>query len=255
MQIVLIGAGNTASVLGRKIREEGHEILQVWSRSVNNANSLAAELKARAETSLRKVVGNADIYIIAVPDDVIQETAAQLDLHNHLVVHTAGSVSKNVLEKASRNFGVLYPLQSLRKEMPLVPEIPFLVDGNTSDDLTLIYDFAETISTRVKVASDEERRSLHLSAVIVSNFSNHLYALAEEFCRHSNTDFSLLYPLINEVANRIEFKSPSELQTGPAYREDQETIQKHEDLLKNFPEIKNLYANFTKSIQDFHKKK
>ena len=251
MQVVLIGAGNTATVLGRKIRDEGHHILQVWSRNPAHADQLAKELKTSSETSLRKLA-RADIYIVAVPDDAIGEIAGQVELNNHLVVHTAGSVSKNELQNASRNFGVLYPLQSLRKEMPLVPEIPFLVDGNTSDDLTLIFDFAETISTRVRVANDEERKALHLSAVIVSNFSNHLYTLAEQYCNRTNTDFSLLYPLINEVARRIEFKSPSELQTGPAFRGDIETLHSHEELLKNFPEIKNLYANFTKSIQEFY---
>jgi len=248
MQVVLIGSGNTGTVLGRKIKEEGHEILQVWSRELSHAKPLAEELNANPEVSLKNL-RSADIYIIAVPDDAIPNVAAQLDLHNRLVVHTAGSVSKDVLQKASRNYGVLYPLQSLRKEIPVIPEIPFLVDGNTNDDLTLIYDFAETISKRVTVANDEQRKKLHLSAVIVSNFSNHLFAIAEEYCKKTKSDFSLLYPLINEIAHRIEFESPSKLQTGPAIRNDVETLRNHEELLKDYPEIKDLYSTFTKSIQ------
>jgi len=252
MQVVLIGSGNTATVLGRKIKQEGHDVLQVWSRDLSHAKPLAEEFGAKPETSLKNL-RSADIYIIAVADDAIANVADQLDLHNHLVVHTAGSVSIDALQKASRNFGVLYPLQSLRKEIPVIPEIPFLVDGNTSDDLTLIFDFAETISKRVRVANDEERKKLHLSAVIVSNFSNHLFAIAEEYCKKSNSDFSLLYPLINEIARRIEFESPAKLQTGPAVRKDIETLRNHEELLKDYPEIKNLYALFTKSIQGFYK--
>lgn len=252
MQVALIGSGNTATVLGRKIKQEGHEVVQVWSRDLSHARPLAEELNASPETSLKNL-RSADIFIIAVPDDSIADVATQLDSHNHLVVHTAGSVSKDVLQKASRNFGVLYPLQSLRKEIPLIPEIPFLVDGNTSDDLTLIYDFAETISKRVRVANDDERKKLHLSAVIVSNFSNHLFAIAELYCKKTNSDFSLLYPLINEIARRIEFESPARLQTGPAFRNDLETLRNHEDLLNDHPEIKNLYTIFTKSIQDFYR--
>ena len=252
MQVVLIGSGNTATILGRKIKEEGHDILQVWSREHSHAKPLSEELNANPEVSLKNL-RTADIYIIAVPDDAIASVAAQLDLRNRLVVHTAGSVSKDVLQKASRNYGVLYPLQSLRKEIPVIPEIPFVVDGNTNDDLTLIFDFAETISKRVTVANDEQRKKLHLSAVIVSNFSNHLFAIAEEYCKKTGSDFSLLYPLINEIAHRIEFESPSKLQTGPAIRNDVETLRNHEELLKDYPDIRNLYLTFTESIQRLYK--
>jgi hypothetical protein len=42
---------------------------------------------------------------------------------------------------------------------------------------------------------------------------------------------------------------PSLAQTGPALRNDTVTIEKHTDLLRQHPQLKNLYLLFTKSIQ------
>ncbi len=47
---------------------------------------------------------------------------------------------------------------------------------------------------------------------------------------------------------RIETFSPSQVQTGPAYRHDAATIQKHEDLLEDYSHLKKFYTLFTESI-------
>jgi predicted short-subunit dehydrogenase-like oxidoreductase (DUF2520 family) len=128
------------------------------------------------------------------------------------------------------------------------------VDGNTSDDLTLIYDFAQSLSKQVQKANDEERLHYHLAAVMVNNFSNHLYTLVQDYCKQTETDFSFLLPLVQQLPERLTDHLPQDLQTGPAIRNDQATINKHLQLLSDHPQIKNLYALFTKSIQEYYKK-
>ena len=135
-----------------------------------------------------------------------------------------------------------------------MPEIPFLVDANTADNITLLKDFAETLSSKVQVASDGQRKKIHLAAVLVNNFNNHLYALAEKFCADEKADFKLLYPLIRETVERMENFSPADLQTGPAVRGDEETIEMHLQLLKGYPQLMKLYEILTNSIETFYKK-
>jgi hypothetical protein len=77
---------------------------------------------------------------------------------------------------------------------------------------------------------------------------NHLYALAESYCNNEGINFDLLIPLIKETAERIDFISPSQSQTGPALRNDRTTIEKHLELLKKYPRLKNIYETFTESI-------
>ena len=191
---------------------------------------------------------SADLYLVALNDTALYDLNTSFHLGNKLILHTAGSVPKDILKDISINYGVLYPLQSLRKEMNYLHEIPFLIDGNTEENITLIEEFAKTISDTVTKSSDEERLKLHVAAVVVSNFTNHLYALAEEFCINENIDFKLLVPLIKETAARIENYSPEEVQTGPAMRNDIFTLDKHLRLLSNHPKLKYIYLKLTDSI-------
>ncbi len=250
MRVVIVGSGNVATVLGRLIRNAGHEILQVVSRDAAHAEALATELQCGFTDHDGMTDKNADLYLIAVKDSVLYELNKVFNVGKKLIVHTAGSIPKDVLKDISLNFGVLYPLQSLRKEMDTVIGIPLLIDGNTSEAIVLIEDFARSISNNVAVAGDEERLKLHVAAVIVSNFTNHLYALAEEFCEKEKVDFKMLVPLIRETAERLVSNSPTAVQTGPAIRNDIFTLDKHLRLLNNYPKLKYLYLKFTESIMN-----
>ncbi|HSZ87086.1 MAG TPA: DUF2520 domain-containing protein [Puia sp.] len=249
MKVVIIGSGNVATVLGRRFLRAEHEIIEVISKNETHVKTLADELHCDYSNNFVNISDHADLYIIAVSDDALMDLSTQLQFQNKIVVHTAGSVSKNILQNISKNFGVLYPLQTLRKEIKTDFEIPILIDGNTGETLAVIEDFAKTISDNVQIASDDTRLQLHVAATIVNNFSNHLFALTENYCNQQKIDFKLLIPLIEETSKRTEQFSPSQMQTGPAIRHDIQTIQTHLQLLDNFPELKKIYELFTGSIQ------
>jgi len=251
MKVVIIGSGNVATILGRLMKKAGHTIIEVYSRQADHAQVLADELRSGFTDKIELIDPNADIYLFAISDVAISSLDARFKFGNKLVLHTAGSVSIDVLKKVSSNYGILYPLQSLRKEMETIPEIPLLIDGNTEDTRADIEEFAKTLSPLVDISTDEERLKLHVAAVFVSNFTNHLYALASSYCQKESVDFSLLYPLINETAQRLSQYSPDEVQTGPAARKDIVTIDKHLKLLSNYPDLKYLYAKLSDSIVDY----
>jgi predicted short-subunit dehydrogenase-like oxidoreductase (DUF2520 family) len=249
MHTVLIGAGNVATVLGRLMKEKGHNILQVINRNIAPAKILADELQAKPCNEIKKITPDGDIYIIAVSDDAIAMVADKLQAQGKIVVHTSGATNKNVLRNSSDNYGVLYPLQSLRKETGVLSFIPLFVDGSSKDVTEKLFAFAKTLSGVVDIADDEKRLKLHLSAVIVSNFSNHLYALAENFCERENINFAVLAPLIHEVAGRMPQFSPARMQTGPAIRGDRLTMEKHIQLLADYPQLKKIYEIMSESIE------
>ena len=248
MRIVIIGSGNVASVLGRLFIKNNHEVVQVVSRNKVHAKILADELKCPFTDNTGIIDTSAALYLVAVSDGALFDLNNNIHLGKSLILHTAGSVTKDVLKNISVNYGVLYPLQSLRKEKEYDGEIPFLVDGNTEETKTLIEDFAKTLSANVTKATDDERLKLHVAAVVVSNFTNHLYALAEDFCNKENIDFKLLAPLIKETAERVQTISPATAQTGPAARNDIFTLDKHLQLLSKHPRLKYIYLKLTDSI-------
>ncbi|MGV3529155.1 MAG: Rossmann-like and DUF2520 domain-containing protein [Flavisolibacter sp.] len=252
MKITLLGTGNTATVLGRKFKKAGHEICQVFGRNKAEAEALAHELQASVATSLQTVSPDADIYMLAVSDDGIAGFAAEWKLKEKMLVHTAGAVSKDVLKDASSRYGVFYPLQSLRKQIPTPPETPICIDAGDAETLNQLKNLANTISAQVFEAGDEQRLKLHLAAVFVNNFVNHIYTQLQDYCSNEKLDFSLLLPLIHETGERLGTLPPVQAQTGPAVRKDQQTIEKHLSLLQSHPELFELYRFFTQSIQQWH---
>lgn len=248
MKITLIGSGNTASVLGRRIYQGGHIIHQVYSRHIQHAKELADELNANAVDKFEEIDKNADLYLICLADKALLEMVNQIHLPGRLVAHTAGSVSIHILSKLSDQFGVVYPLQTLRKELPGSPVLPIFVDGNNEWTKTKLEAFAQSFADSVHHADDEQRSKLHLAAVIANNFSNYLFQLTEKYCVDENIDFKILIPLIDETTRRLHLASPAEVQTGPAIRKDHETIGKHLKMLQHHPELKKTYEWFTRNI-------
>jgi len=253
LRVVIIGTGNVATILGKRFLAADHEIVQVCGRNPLHAEELADLLSATFTTDLKQPDLSADLYVLAVSDTAVASIAGELQLNNKLIVHTAGAVSKDVLSVCSKNYGILYPLQSLRSELNELPDIPFIVDGNTEDDLALITEFANSISNQVQQAGDEQRLKLHVAAVMVSNFTNHLYALAKAYCLQEHVDFNMLLPLISAVAERLYEYEPAAVQTGPAVRNDEATIQKHLALLQQHPALKTMYILFTENIKKTYK--
>jgi predicted short-subunit dehydrogenase-like oxidoreductase (DUF2520 family) len=249
MQMVIIGSGNVATVLGHQFREAGHQVLQVFSRQPDHAARLAKELQCGYTSRWEELHRTADIYVAALSDDALRDLHNHLSLPGKLVLHTAGAVPKEILLDVSASSGVLYPLQSLRRELKPYPAIPLLIDANQESDRQQITDLARSISPQVSAADNSTRLKLHLAAVLVNNFTNHLYVLAEEYCRREGADFSLLLPLIRETAERLSRVAPGDVQTGPAIRGDEATLARHLELIDNYKDIKEVYTLMTQQIK------
>lgn len=252
MDIVIIGTGNTATVLGKKFKQAGHRILQVYGRNSSAASTLAFELETESTNYESIINKKADIYIVAVSDKAIKDVLERLNLPRKPIVHTAASVSLNTLKPFSLHYGVFYPLQSLKKGISDSPDISVLIDANDNFTLDLLETLANSISTNVTVANDKTRLKLHMAAVFCNNFVNHIYYLMENYCKDEELDFQLLIPLIQETAYRLKQYPPAQLQTGPAIRNDVSTLKKHLSLLNSHPHLKQIYELLAQSIQHMH---
>lgn len=248
MQVTIIGSGNVATVLAKLMRSKGYSIAEVYSQTFSHAETLAKIVGAKAIDKIGEISKNADVYIIALSDKAIDEITALLSFPEKLVLHTAGSVSKNVLQTITSKFGVLYPVQSIRKDMDEQTPIPFLVDGNTEETILEIESLAKTLHAKVVRGGDEERLKLHVAAVFACNFVNYMYLQSATYCEKEHIDFSLLQPLIEETANRLQKNHPAEVFTGPAVRKDVATVQKHLTMLKKYPALHEIYLQLSEKI-------
>jgi predicted short-subunit dehydrogenase-like oxidoreductase (DUF2520 family) len=247
IKVILLGSGNVATHLFQAFsKANGVEVVQVFSRTISK------DFPETLQTSDYKEIKAADVYIICVSDSAISSVSSQLSFENRLVVHTSGSSDLNLLD-SKNNKGVFYPLQTFTKNKAVdFSEIPICLETETDSDFKLLEKIAKSISKNVYVISSEQRKALHVSAVFVCNFTNHLYTIGNTICEENNIPFEILQPLIEETAKKIKSLSPSESQTGPAVRNDQKTIEKHIDFLTNENQ-KEIYKILTKSIQNGEK--
>jgi predicted short-subunit dehydrogenase-like oxidoreductase (DUF2520 family) len=249
---VLIGAGNVGWHLGHTLHEKGIRVQQVISKSRTSCKELAGLLHADYTTSLKQLDKEAGIIILAVPDSRMEEVIGQCDFRNNLVVHTAGSVPMEVFKGRAVNYGVLYPLMTFTRNKPVdFASIPLLLEASSARNEYKLNSLAKCLSKEVMTITSEQRKHIHLAAVIACNFSNHMYTLAEAVAASKGITFELLKPLIRETSDKINCLSPREAQTGPALRNDIRIVEEHIRLLASHPDIAELYRQISKSIITF----
>ena len=247
IQIVIIGSGNVAQHLISAFAKSNEiDLVQVFSRQ---KESLTPLLDPNKITTNYTDLAEADLYIISVSDDAIASVSSKLPFENRLVAHTSGSVPLDSLDKKNRK-GIFYPLQTFTKgkEVDFNP-IPFCLESENEKDFELLEKVAKTISKNVFKSDEKQRKALHISAVFVNNFVNEMYRIGNEICEENKIPFGILKPLILETVNKVMTLSPEQAQTGPAKRNDTQTIKAHLDFLSNENHT-TIYKILTQSIQN-----
>lgn len=251
LRIVILGTGNVATHLYTALKKSDTiEIVQVYSRTPKSLLPFKNEV---ATTSSLTGLVEADLYIIAVSDDAIASIAHNLPFNDRLVVHTSGSVPMINIHKRNRR-GVLYPLQTFTKKKAVdFSSIPICLEFGHKKDFVILEQVVRALGSPLYKITSDQRKRVHLAAVFVNNFSNHLYRIGHEICDTSGVEFEILKPLIQETAAKIETVTPYMAQTGPAKRGDEKTIERHIDLLENDMH-KNIYSLLTTSIKNTYGK-
>lgn len=248
INVVIIGAGNVATHLYQSFtRAEQLDVIQVFNRKMSRLDFVKDPSKRN--TSYEQIP-EADLYVMAINDAAIEEVVKKLSLKKGIIVHSSGSVKMDALSKFD-NYGIFYPLQSFSRNKPIkFRNIPICVEASSKENLKFLKSIGEMISEKVFEVNSEQRRALHLSAVFVNNFPNHLFTIASDFCEENGLPFDILRPLIKETFSKISSLPPYSAQTGPAIRKDEKTIQNHMELLND--DRKKIYKILTDSIQKTH---
>lgn len=245
ISLVLLGTGNLAKHLFNAFfGVDEIKVLQVVGRNGDQLHYFKD--KVVTGTDFTKIA-DADIYILAVSDDSIAKVAPFLKEKKGLVAHTSGSVPLKSLGDLHKS-GVFYPLQTFSEGRAInFNEVPICVEALHKQDMDLLKKLAGLISLEVHEITSEQRKSLHLAAVFVNNFSNYLFTIGHDICTEHNLPFSMLTPLIKETVNKLETLQPIDSQTGPAKRNDVKTMESHLNLLKN-KNYQDIYSLFSKLI-------
>lgn len=239
----MVGTGRLAGHLIMSLKNAGYEIVQVVGRNYETSFSFAEKYEVDFVTSFDQIERKADLYILAVSDDAIKEVIEKLPVLNGVCVHTSGSINLHVFENKFNSFGVFYPLQTFTEGRFIdFQKIPILIEANQPSVKELLNSVASGLSDIVYNLNSSDRRQLHLAAVFVSNFVNALFSIGNDVLESTRLPFEILKPLILETVNKAFESGPEKTQTGPASRGDTKTMQMHLSLLKNKPEVADIYT-------------
>jgi predicted short-subunit dehydrogenase-like oxidoreductase (DUF2520 family) len=228
ISVAIIGNGNVATHLTNVfLKADAISVTQINSRKLNN-------------------IPKAMVTIIAVSDAAIAKVSSKIK--NTLVVHTSGSVAMKSLANTT-NKGVFYMLQTFSKDKKVnFDDVPFCLEAENAEDYKLLETLAKSIGNKTYAVNSEQRKALHVAAVFVNNFTNHLYKIGNDICEEYRVPFEVLQPLIKETSEKINHLSPEKAQTGPAIRKDEETLKNHLEMLNE--KQQKIYKILTKSIQN-----
>lgn len=247
--VVVVGAGNLATSLALAMYHKGIKVLQVMNRTKGRGEKLAKRVSAKFTDDFRKADFSADLFILAVSDSAISGLAGCLGLTRQLLVHTSGSTGISCLEGRSENYGVLYPLQTFSVSRPSgFSGVPLCIESNSREGEEKLLSLGRRMGGNVHLITSAQRKVLHMTAVFASNFSNFMYAIAEDLLLKHDIPFSLLRPLILQTARNSRHEDIFKRQTGPAIREDGIVMDEQMEMLSKDEDYREIYELISKSI-------
>jgi predicted short-subunit dehydrogenase-like oxidoreductase (DUF2520 family) len=254
--ISFAGAGRVAGALCSRMFEKGYRIDLIVSESDIKGKQLADSCNAGWSSRL-KFPDSTNIIIVAVPDHSLKSVLESIICTQEtLVVHTAGSFGFEIFPENIGRKGIFYPLQTFSRNREIqFNGLPFLIESSDKESSDLLRNIAESIGGKVHFVDSERRRMIHLAAVFVSNFTNHMLTMGNEVALKAGFTSDILEPLIKETISKALDLGPENSQTGPAVRNDQNTIEKHLELLSFSPDMQRIYNEMTRSIIEYHKTK
>lgn len=253
--ISFAGAGNVAAALCGKIYETGIKIDLIVTLTEERGPLLAESCEA-SWSSVPEFPPSTEIIIVAVPDHRLKSVLENLRCPaDTLVVHTAGSFGLEVFPEHIIKKGVFYPLQTFSRERKVdFTTLPLLLESSDKQSAAILEELAAAIGGKTYYVSTEQRIMIHLAAVFICNFTNHMLTGGKQIAEKAGVPFEIFFPLLRETMSKAMDIGPEKSQTGPAVRNDQNTIERHMDLLSFSPELKKIYREITMSIVNYHNK-
>jgi predicted short-subunit dehydrogenase-like oxidoreductase (DUF2520 family) len=251
--VSIIGTGNVAHHLAKRFHQKGVIIDQIYGRNIAAAQNLAQLVSSKAISKPTEWCRETRVCIVAVSDTAIPfvaETFSTIIAPKTWVVHTAGTTPSTVFQPYFKQFGSFYPFQtfSIGRE-PDFEQIPLFINANLAHGLDFLKEIASYISPKIYELGDEKRTALHISGVLVNNFTNHLFQITQNVLESEGLPFEIVLPLLEETMLKIQHAPPREMQTGPAKRGDLQTIRQHLTYLKKLPvSQQNVYKALTDSL-------
>ena len=259
--ISIIGAGRVGQTVAKRLRKLGWQIGAVVTRSRQTARAAVRAIGAGTpHAALTPEAFNADVILLSVPDDVLEDVAQKLakiggaaltkKSRTKIILHTSGALDHRVLAPLARRgaaTGSMHPMQTFSgRNAPRLEGVIFSIEGAPTARATA-QKIARSLGGTPVIIAANDKPAYHASGTIVAGHALSLIESATQtlmkigFTR--NRANQALLPLIRQMLDNYESLGPHAAWTGPLSRGDYATISKHIRALRRFPrEFQDAYA-------------
>ncbi|HUP01358.1 MAG TPA: Rossmann-like and DUF2520 domain-containing protein [Gemmatimonadota bacterium] len=252
--VFIYGAGRVGLAVASLARVRGVEVRGLW-----NSRPLRPERAALAESLPLSIgedppAGEADLWLVAVPDDAIVPLSERLaetsGAEPRAVAHTAGAHPASLLEPlVARGIpsGSWHPAMTFRgadDDSAALARATIALEGAPMA-LEVLGAFTRALGLDPVVLAADRKPHYHAALVIASNGRMALDAAAADLLGETGLDAeaarSLLAPLVQRTEDNLRALRPRDALTGPVVRGDARTVAADLEALRDRPLLHRLY--------------
>jgi predicted short-subunit dehydrogenase-like oxidoreductase (DUF2520 family) len=235
-RVTIIGAGRMGQGLGLALKRRGYKIALVARTPRDVTPPLMLHQGSRAEAT-----AEAELVLIATPDDAIGSVAAELAregaiTRDQVVLHLSGLLDRNALlplEETGAACGSFHPLQSVAEAATAAERLKGAYVGIEGDDRALVA--AERLANTLRMIPvripASAKPAYHAGAAFVANYTVALVGVAERLARSAGVSpeiaARIYLPLLGGAVANLNALGPAASLTGAVRRGDEQTIKAH----------------------------
>ena len=253
-RVTIIGAGRMGQGLGLALKRRGYKIALVARTPRDVTPPLMLHQGSRAEAT-----AEAELVLIATPDDAIGSVAAELAregaiTRDQVVLHLSGLLDRTALlplEETGAGCGSFHPLQSVAEAATAAERLKGAYVGIEGDDRALVA--AERLANTLRMIPvripASAKPAYHAGAAFVANYTVALVGVAERLARSAGVSpeiaARIYLPLLGGAVANLNALGPAASLTGAVRRGDEQTIRAHLKALS--PEDRTLYRTVSRA--------
>ncbi|SDZ85027.1 Predicted oxidoreductase, contains short-chain dehydrogenase (SDR) and DUF2520 domains [Desulfuromusa kysingii] len=265
--IALIGPGRVGCAVGKRLHLAGYPLTAIISRSRERAEEACSYIgceQASASAQLT-AASDAQIILLAVPDDHIQNTASKfLRLCQHpeqtTLIHFSGLHCAEIMRQKTSSAMLLslhplLPFADRQKAFKTLHLCPCAIESNSSQALTLGHELVSAMGGQPFILDARTKPLYHTAASMASNYLVTLLAVARDLLVKcgisSDKALPMLLPLVQTSLDNVKDLGPEQGLSGPLVRGDIGTVAAHIKALKDeAPDLLPLYLQLGKLTVD-----
>ena len=236
-RIGLIGAGRAGTALGAALAEAGYPLVGVTARSGASRERAARLLPHVPVLTADEVTTRADVVLIAVSDDRIQDVARTLPLTSaQYVVHLSGAHGLGPVSGLEATPVALHPSMTFPGDPGDTVRLDGVMFTATAPDEArpMVERLVKALGAQVQWVADEQRALYHAGLVHGANHLTTLLSQAIAVLREAGVAdpaATLRSLLVATLDNTL--RSGHHALTGPIARGDVDTVAAHLAVLRD----------------------